>query len=418
MIGTFAIYFLLFVAFILSIPAASHTGLETWGSLAASSTAFVAMALNQFLATRPKFLEAAFGGLDRIYHLHKKLGMLALALILLHYFVTPNFEGKVLASSTNKLAKEVGEYAYWGFIVLIGFSLVKKIPFTKFEFPYHWWRQSHRFIGVFFIAIAFHQMFIKRPFDGNALLANYLNIFAAIGILSFLYTQFARFFRGKAYVVTSVNRLPAATVVEAAPVSSMLGSVPGQFAFIGFKKSGLREPHPFTLAGRGENGEVKFAIKALGDFTKRLRENIAVGDQLKVEGGYGRFRFDPKQRRQLWLAGGIGVTPFLAMAKGLKPDLEQKICLVHCVRNAEEAIEGEMLLSQAKSIENFQYVLFDSKTSGRIDTEKLGEIADFDLDGAEMLFCGPPPLRAAIVSGMKKQKIKFSRVRFELFEFR
>jgi len=291
MAGRIVVYGLLVVAVVLSVPAASHTGLETWTSLAASSTAFVAMALNQFLATRPRFLEGMFGGLDRIYHLHRHLGIVALVLILVHYFITPNFKGKILTSGLNELAEMAAEYGFWIIIGLLGLSLVKKIPGTKLEVPYHLWRQSHRFMGVVFILIAFHQMFIKRPFDGNALLANYLNIFAAIGILSFFYTQIVPFLRRKAYLVTAVERSPAATIIDASPVGRPVVSQPGQFAFLRVKKSGLTEPHPFTLAGRGEEGQVRFAIKPLGDFTKRLRENIAEGDKIQIEGGYGRFRF-------------------------------------------------------------------------------------------------------------------------------
>jgi len=418
MAGRIVVYGLLVVAVVLSVPAASHTGLETWTSLAASSTAFVAMALNQFLATRPRFLEGMFGGLDRIYHLHRHLGIVALVLILVHYFITPNFKGKILTSGLNELAEMAAEYGFWIIIGLLGLSLVKKIPGTKLEVPYHLWRQSHRFMGVVFILIAFHQMFIKRPFDGNALLANYLNIFAAIGILSFFYTQIVPFLRRKAYLVTAVERSPAATIIDASPVGRPVVSQPGQFAFLRVKKSGLTEPHPFTLAGRGEEGQVRFAIKPLGDFTKRLRENIAEGDKIQIEGGYGRFRFLPSVKKQIWLAGGIGVTPFLAMADSLQASQDQQVCLVHCVGGAEEAICENKLRDIAASLGNFKYVLYPSKTEGRMDTGKLADLAGFDLDGAGLWFCGPPPLRKAIEAGMKKLGKKFSLVKYELFEFR
>lgn len=416
--GPFTIYALLAVAFLLSVPAASHTGLETWGSLAASSTAFAAMALNQFLAARPKFLEGAFGGLDRMYRTHKTLGKIAFALILVHYFVTPNFEGKLLTGGLNSFAKDAAEIGFYLLMGLIGISLFKKIPFTKLEIPYHLWRKSHRFIGVAFIFIAFHQMFIKRPFDGTALLAGYLNIFAALGILSFLFIQFSPFFRRKSYEIKTVTRQGGATHISAMPVGASLKTHPGQFAVISVKKSGLKEPHPFTIAGHKPDGEINFAIKALGDFTKRLYEDAEIGDKLQIEGGYGRFKYDAKKKRQLWLAGGIGVTPFLAMAETLKDDLANDICLVHCVRNAEEGISSDELKKQADKIGRFQYVLYCTDDKGRLDAQKLIDIVEFELDGADLMFCGPPPLRNAIVSALKPLGKKFSSQKFELFEFR
>ncbi|MEC9342981.1 MAG: ferric reductase-like transmembrane domain-containing protein, partial [Pseudomonadota bacterium] len=350
MSGRLIVYLLLLAAVVFSVPAASHTGLATWTSLAASSTAFVAMAINQFLATRPRSLEAMFGGLDRIYHFHRQIGMIAFALILVHYFITPDFQGKQLTAGLNSAARVVGEYGFYGLMALIGLSLVKHIPFTKYEIPYHLWRQSHRFIGVFFLAIAFHQFFIKRPFEGTALLASYLNVFMAIGVVSFAYTQFVAFAKRRRYEVTSVERLPAATVVEARPTGSRIKAKPGQFAFLSFSEPGLREPHPFTIAGMEEDGTIRFAIKPLGDYTTRLRKMATVGDRIQVEGGYGRFIHARGGDKQVWLAGGIGITPFLAMADSLKSDHGKQIHLVHCVRDAGEAVRADRLTETAAKV--------------------------------------------------------------------
>ena len=418
MAGRTIVIILCLLATLFSVPAASHTGLATWTSLAASSTAFVAMGINQFLATRPRFLEPLFGGLDRIYHFHRQIGMAVLVLILVHYFITPDFQGKQLTAGLNAAAKSVASWGLYGLGALIAFSLVKRIPFTKFEVPYNLWRQSHRFIGVFFMLIAFHQFFIKRPFEGTALLANYLNVFAAIGIVSFVYTQFVAFFKRRRYEVTEIIKLPAATVIEAKPVRRPIKAKPGQFGFLSFSKSGLREPHPFTIAGHLADGTIRFAIKPLGDYTRRLREAAAVGDKITVEGGYGRFTHARGGDRQIWLAGGIGITPFLAMADSLKPDEKRKIHLVHCVRDASEAVRAEALAAKAGEVPAFTFLLHDSTANGRIDADKLANSAPFDINGADLWFCGPPPLRHAIVSGLKKAGRKPKRIEFERFEFR
>ena len=406
------------IAALFSIPAASSDGLATWLSLACSSTAFVAMALNLFLATRPRFAEPLFGGLDQIYRMHRHLGMLALALILVHYFLTPEFPGKQLTSDLNKLAKNLGMAGFLGLLALIALSLVKRIPFTKIETPYHWWRLSHRLIGVFFILIAFHQFFIKRPFSGDAWLADYLAFFAVLGTLSYLYVELTAFLRRRKYQVTSVTRLPAATVIEARPLGRPVKVKPGQFAFLNFVKAGLREPHPFTVAGYGADGSVRFAIKPLGDFTKRLRDLAEVGDEIRVEGGYGRFTHARGGDRQVWLAGGIGITPFLAMASSLKAEDARKIMLVHCVRDDAEAVEAERLHARAAELPNFTFRLHKSGEAGRLEAAGLKSAAPFDLNGADLWFCGPPMLRTAMVKGLQAAGVKIRRLEFERFEFR
>jgi predicted ferric reductase len=416
--GAYIVWTLIGFAGLLAIPAVSHTNAGTTFSLAASSMAFVGMGIAQFLATRPPFIERLFGGLDRIYQVHRKIGIAVLILILMHYFITPDFKGLSLTSGLNQLAAVLGEYAFYGFVILLILSIVKIIPRTKIEIPYHIWRITHRFIGILFVMVAFHQMFIKRPYDGTALLASYLNIFALIGIGSYIYTQLLPWLRTRSYEVFDVNRHEGATIISARPTGRSLKAKPGQFGFFRVNKSGLREPHPFTIAGIDDDGVVRFAIKALGDYTKALREGIAVGDSVTLEGGYGHFNHRRGGKKQIWLAGGIGITPFLAMASRLKGDEGQDIHLVYCVRDRSEAIGLETFQTQADKLQNFSFVLHDSAKDGRLDAEKIVAASAFDPGEADLWFCGPPPLRAAIEKGLKALGKTPRRVEFEQFQFR
>lgn len=416
--GSIVATLLIVAAGVLAVPAVSHTNGATTLSLMASSMAFVAMAIAQFMATRPPLVERLFGGLDRIYHFHRKIGIAVLCLILVHYFVTPDFQGLSLTGDLNRLAKAAGEWAFYGFVFLLVLSLVKVIPKTRFQIPYQFWRFTHRFIGLLFVLVAFHQMFIKRPYDGTALLAIYLNLFALLGIVSYAYTQLLPWIRTRKYQVVDVERHEGATIITARPTRSKLRALPGQFGFFRVNKAGLREPHPFTIAGIDEDGTVRFAIKPLGDYTKALRETVAVGDALTLEGGYGHFNHRRGGKKQIWLAGGIGVTPFLAMASRLKGDEGQDIHMVYCVRDGAEAIGLETFRAQADKLGNFSFVLHNSATDGRLDAAKLVSGTAMDPAEADLWFCGPPPLRLAIEKGLKELGKSPRRVEFERFEFR
>ncbi|WP_075288834.1 ferredoxin reductase family protein [Pararhizobium arenae] len=416
--GTFLVWLLIGFAGVLAVPAVSYTNTETTISLVASSMAFAGMGIAQFLATRPPLVERLFGGLDRIYRSHRSIGIAVLVLILVHYFITPNFKGLALTSSLNETAKDAGNYAFYGFIILLVLSIFKTIPGTRIELPYHLWRWTHRLIGILFVMVAFHQTFIKRPYDGTAMLAVYLNVFAMLGTASYLYTQLLPWIRTRRYEVVDIEHHAGGTVISARPLGWKLRVRPGQFGFFRAGKAGLREPHPFTIAGMDDAGTVRFAIKPLGDFTRALRDGLAVGDRLRLEGGYGRFDHRRGGKKQIWLAGGIGVTPFLAMASRLKGDEGQDIQMVYCVGDRSEAIGLETFQAQAEKLANFNFILHDSKTDGRLDAERLAKASAIDPGEADLWFCGPAGLRKAIENGLRAIGKKPKRVEFERFEFR
>ena len=409
---------LVVAAAVVAIPAINYTNATTAISLEAAICAFVLMAITQVLAMRLKIVEHAFGGLDQVYVAHRRLGYAILALIVVHYILTPNFTGLFQSKERNELAKLVGYYTFFVFCGLIAFSMIKRIPFLKFSFPYNLWYFTHRFIGFAFFAIAFHQYFVKKPFDQTEAIAYVLNFASLVGILAYVYTQTLAVFRKKDYRVVSVERHPAATVITARPIGGRLKLRPGQFVIIHARRSRLREPHPFTASRIGSDGSITISVKPLGDYTQRLRETIAVGDILRVEGGYGHFDFRKGNRSQIWIAGGIGVTPFSAMAGELEKHPDINVSMIYCVRDEAEAINLDMFKALDAKLENFNFVLHASAESGRLDAEKLVKAAHVRPAQADFWFCGPSPLRQALVRGLAKAGEKPRAVKFEQFEFR
>ena len=110
------------------------------------------------------------------------------------------------------------------------------------------------------------------------------------------------------------------------------GHAAGQFAFVTFDRQ--EGKHPFTIASAWdpETRSIMFITKALGDYTDFLPEKLEVGGDVTVEGPYGRFTFDDTKERQIWIGGGIGITPFIARMKQLAMTQGDKtIDLIHSV---------------------------------------------------------------------------------------
>ncbi len=83
-------------------------------------------------------------------------------------------------------------------------------------------------------------------------------------------------------------------------------------------RSERRAPPLHHRLGLGrDNPRIMFITKALGDYTDFLPERSQVGHKVTVEGPYGGFTFDDGAKRQIWIGGGIGITPFIARMKQL-----------------------------------------------------------------------------------------------------
>ena len=84
------------IAGLIAVFAAVHFGLagerfdpSVAGPVMLGGIAYLLMTCSIVLATRAPFLEGLFGGLDRMYQVHKFCGIFSLLLILPHFFLAP-----------------------------------------------------------------------------------------------------------------------------------------------------------------------------------------------------------------------------------------------------------------------------------------------------------------------------------------
>ena len=145
-----------------------------------------------------------------------------------------------------------------------------------------------------------------------------------LGLAAWLYRVFWRdmFRKGKLYSVSNIECIGNVLTIEIKPVGAALKYQLGQFAFLKVKIPGLREPHPFTIASSPDEQCLRFVIRDLGDWTHRLTTSLAINDRIVVEGPYGHLTPMPKHPvdHVVWIAGGVGITPFLGSSISLLSD--------------------------------------------------------------------------------------------------
>ena len=372
-------------------------------------SALIAMAISQTIATRLAPVEWIFGGLDRAYVLHKWLGIGALVAILLHDTIDADMTGLGGETLLTEAAETAGEIALYGFLILVVITVATFVP-------YHLWRWTHRLMGVFFLLGAFHFLFILKPFSVGDPLGLYVASFCVLGIAAFAWRLLpARMRPSRSYEVAGLEKTAGALAITMTPTGRALRYRPGQFAFAGFDGS---EPHPFTISKAPDaDGTIRMTVGPLGDFTSRLAGSLEVGTGVRIEGPFGRFRRPRSKKPELWIAGGIGITPFVAWAQAMDRR-DNPVVLFYCVKNEDGAAHLRELAARADDLPNFTLVLHASETSGRATAETILETTGLDASNLSIAFCGPEAMRKALSTGFAVRGVPVRKIGYEEFEIR
>lgn len=389
------------------------------------------MSLAMVLATRPAWLERPLGGMDRIYRLHKWSGILAVGFAAVHWLVemsddllkaTVGRAGRIRKDDFSAFAEPVqdfgealGEWAIYVLFVLLALTLWN-------QFSYRLWRPLHRAMPVLYLLLAFHSIVLAPANYWSQPTGLLLSVLLTAGVMASVLSLTGRIGRGRRVsgrVVAVENPTPDIVEVRCRLADGWRGHRPGQFAFVTFDSS--EGAHPFTIAS-ADHGDhiVTFAIKSLGDYTRKLSRQLVVGNPVQVEGPYGRFELDRTNRRaqQIWIAAGIGVTPFIAWLESLQGERAAEVAadLHYCVRDRTTDPFVQRLQELCAELPEVRLHLHDEQ-SGPLTAEALAA-ASGNVKRAEVWFCGPRSFAETLRNGLRQVWPGSVRFHQEAFKMR
>ncbi len=202
------------------------------------------------------------------------------------------------------------------------------------------------------------------------------------------------------YEVDEVT-MPANNVVEIGlrPLGKPLPYRAGQFVYLThFDRqlpAGYGEEHPYTVSSSPTEAGLRLAIKDLGD-TSRALQAIHVGTPVRIVGPYGHFFPDDQRNPELWVAGGIGITPFLGRARHLAALGESvDICMIYCVQDEARALFAAELEALQSRIPGFELVMHYFYRHGPLDDDFIRYHCP-DCPQRQVYVCGPGPLLSLV----------------------
>jgi len=401
-----------------------------------------AFALNIVLGARLRPVEALLGGLDRMYKTHRVLGQAAFLLLLAHVALILASRATISSDAALDLLRPAvgwtvfaGVLAFGGMTLAIVLTLFVRLGHEVFVYV-------QRAFGFVFLAASYHVFTTPGARDDSRALNLYMAGLATLGVAAFVYRSLLGnvLVRRRRYRVVTVNRLDEfVTEIVMAPAGKPLAFSPGQFVFVNFRSLALSEQfhplelslrrrtfsirageianqfHPFSITSAPNESTLRITVKAVGDYTRALR-TLEQGAEAVVEGPYGSFSHsNVANGRQIWMAGGIGVTPFLSMARSLDGSA-RSIDFYYCVEHQPEAHFLDELREIAQSRDDFRVAVVARDTDGFLTAERVAREHE-DLLSADVLICGPPAMIDNLRSQLRALGVRDERIHAEEFGF-
>lgn len=224
--------------------------------------------------------------------------------------------------------------------------------------------------------------------------------------------------------------------VDGGPLPDFL---PGQYVTVRIEHPETpTSPRNYSLSDRPGAGHFRISVKREvrpmaeapdGLISNFLHDRVEEGDRVEVGPPCGEFTLDMASsapRPVVFLAGGIGITPLLSMAKSLAAArFDAPIGFIQAARNGRVRVFADELRELASADDRYRVrTLFDEPTAedtaarlhdhvGRITPDLLkawtpGAEADYYV-------CGPRPFMRQAVLGLRGLGVPDGQIRYEFF---
>ena len=152
-----------------------------------------------------------------------------------------------------------------------------------------------------------------------------------------------------------------------------LGFLPGQY--VNIKVPGTDQTRSYSFSSGPKVEELSFLLRNMptGALSTYLRERALVGHRIEFHRPLGSFYLRPIQRPLLFLAGGTGLAPFLAMLEKISDDggSDHPIHLIFGVTNDPDLVELNKLEAYTKRLRNFTFTCTVAEEGSRTRTRAM-----------------------------------------------
>ena len=411
-------------------PAGQSAGSFLGQLFGAESVLLLSIAL-VLISTLP-WVERWFDGIDRAAIWHRRLAIVGLLVLVPH----------VALSKSDGSAPGV-PLAVIGTVGLVGLALWAILPRWRYVVPgplrpvvtgvrhvwpqplrrlfggYDRWRGFHRVTGVF-VTIAFvHGLLDGTPFHGSPLLRWSYVAVGGIGIAFYAYRELlARHFLPlHDYQVDEVRTLDAGlTELTLRPLGKPLRFKPGQFAFVFIEAKDGWHRHPFTIASGSSDEALRFTVKGLGDYTAGLTNLVEPGMPAVIGGPHGYFDHHRGTDRQVWVAAGVGVAPFLSWLRSADHSLPQSVDLFYTTQSdppLADEITGIAAQHPPLSVH-----LIETDRDGRLTPERILSTVGSRPAELSVFMCGPAPMLRQFERSFRRSGVRRANIHREYFDWR
>ncbi len=392
-------------------------------------SAFAILCLQPSLVARLKWIERPFG-MDILSRFHKSMGIFLTILLLSHPPLLALGGGgwSLITSLEQPWYVWLGKLGLLALVIHICTSVFS----SRLGLTFEQWRRIHYIIPPLIIAL----VFVHSWETGDDLKEWPVRVLW----ITFLLVAFAAYTYHKILKPILLSRHPYRVVevkqeihnvwtVKLAPPEgeALYDYYPGQFHFITFHRGRNLpvEEHHWTISSSPAQKEfISSTIKESGDFTSTIGLTKP-GDEAVIQGPFGRFSYvlHPEDNDMVFIAGGIGITPFMGMIRymrDMKADL--RVLILYANRSEKDVVFYDEL-AQMEVGEKPQLAVIHVLSNpgiawagekGHVDREKIERHVG-PVGGKAFYVCGPPPMSAKIIDTLRAMGVPYGQIRREIF---
>ncbi len=426
-IGIYLALVLAPLAVLLLGPAREGSGFW-WDLSLALGFAGTAMVGTLFFQTaRFRRVSAPFG-IDIIYYFHRQSSLVAFLFILAHPVILLILKPEIWSF----LRPGVAPAHLWAALVsLLALALLITSSLLRKQFRIHYddWRVAHAVLAVLALALAIYHIESVGHYVDTPWKKQLWGTFSLSWLALLVYVRLLKPWRQLRHpyrVKQVIAERGEAWTLEVVPEGHEgFTFQPGQFAWLSLGDSpfALKE-HPFSISSSAENpGCLQFTIKALGDFTERIKET-GVGRKVYLDGPHGAFSTDRVPAAgYVFIAGGIGIAPLMGMLRTFADRTDSRPLLLFYAYNTLERLTFREELEERKTKLDLTvvYLLKDPPSdwqgeSGLISADVLQRHLPVNLSSREYFICGPVAMIHLSEKLLHRLGVPLVQIHSELFD--